>query len=301
MTDTSGATKPIETMRVDAIATVDVRDASAEGVALMRQRVENQKKMLTIAIGLTSPNQWTVFAGTGKDGVYRESIYPTGGAADTILRRAFGLTWGEKSVTIEETKDGPEAVSVAWLMQGKIPVEEFEGRRRMGGFIKTEADMRKGAVENMKSVAVRDLLGLRFRTPTELKEMGLDVGKLERRAEFQNRGTDESGVAKVPFGNQKGKVVTELTERELAWHIGAAQKRIPELLADPEKKKWAPREQSWLNALLEEQKRRVPAATASKTEQPSQDTDYGPPPMTDEEIAATNGKKSEVREPGQEG
>lgn len=222
------------------IATIDVRDASSEGVALMRARVENQKKMLAIAIGLTSESQWTVFG---------DSVYPTGGAADTILRRAFGLTWGEKKVTIETTEEGDlEAVSVAWLMQGDRQVEQFEGRRRMGGFIKTEADMRKGAVENMKSVAVRDLLGLRFRTVTELRDMGLNIGSGVKRVEFQNRGKDESGGLVVPFGKNKGVPITELTDKQLEWYIGAAKQTI----ADPEKAKFRAKEEKWLAALESE-------------------------------------------------
>ena len=233
----------IETTKASLdLAVVDVRDASAAGLALMRERVENQKKMLAIAISLTSPGQWTVFAGKGKDGVYRESIYPTGGAADTILRRAFGLSWGEKVVTVHQSPDGPEAVCVAWLMQGDRPVEQFEGRRKLGGFIKTEADMRKGAVENMKSVAVRDLLGLRFRTPAELREMGLDVGKLERRAEFQDHAKDESGVPVIEWGKKRGTPLSALADRELDWYIEAAKKAI----ADPDKAQWAGKERGRL-------------------------------------------------------
>jgi hypothetical protein len=227
------------------IATVDVRDASAEGVKLMRERVDNQKKMLAIAIGLTSGSQWTIFG---------DSVYPTGGAADTILRRAFGLTWGEKVVEVSRNEDGDlEAVCTAWLMQGDRRIEQFEGRRKLGGFIKTEADMRKGAVENMKSVAVRDLLGLRFRSPDELREMGLDIGKVQRRVDFNSRESSGPGVATVPFGNKKGTPVTELDDRSLAWYIAAAEKAI----ADPEKAKFKAKEEKWLAALVAEKNARL--------------------------------------------
>ena len=91
--------------------------------------------------------------------------------------------------------------------------------------------MRKGAVENMKSVAVRDLLGLRFRTPAELREMGLDVGKLERRAEFQDHAKDESGVPVIEWGKKRGTPLSALADRELDWYIEAAKKAI----ADPDK------------------------------------------------------------------
>jgi hypothetical protein len=233
------------------IATIDVRDASAQGLALMEERVKNQKKMLAIAIGLTAPNQWTVFAGSGKDGVHRESIYPTGGAADTILRRAFGLTWAEKDITVEDTPDGKLATCSAWLMRGQERLEHFTGYRFMGGYIKNEADLRKGAMENMKSVAVRDLLGMRFRTPAELKEMGLDVNKLERRAEFQSHEKQGSEVV-VPFGNSKGKLITDIDDGDLAW----LTKAVTESVADPKKANWKGKNETLLTALQDERKRR---------------------------------------------
>jgi hypothetical protein len=277
-------TRSAGAMVATGVTTLDVRDASNEGVKLMRERVENQKQMLKIAISLTSPSQWTVFS--GKNG---ESVYPTGGAADTLLRRAFGLTWANKSVTIERTDDGEiEAVFRGTLMRGDVVVEDFEGRRRMGGYCNTEADMRKGAFENAKSVAVRDLLGLRFRTPAELREMGLDVGKLQRRAEFQDHGADESGVAVVPFGKKKGTPVTELDDRSLAWFIEAAQKNI----ADPDKAKWKAKEQRWLAALEAEKAARLGGGKPEATD--------GEP--ADAKAAADDGMPSwDQREPGAEG
>lgn len=248
---------------ITSVATVDVTDASKEGLALMRERVENQKQMLKIALSLTAPNQWTVFAGTGKDGVYRESIYPTGGAADTILRRAFGLTWGPKTIKVYRNESGElEASCTAWLMQGEKEIEEFTGYRQIGGFIRSEPDLRKGAMENMKSCAVRDLLGLRFRSPSELRELGLDVGKLERRAEFQSHGDDDAAGVKVPWGKLKGTPITELRDDQLGYYIGKAK----EAIADPEKAKWKAKEGVWLGHLEAEKKRRIepekPAAEA---------------------------------------
>jgi hypothetical protein len=251
------------------VAVVDVTDASREGLALMRERVDNQKQMLKIALSLTAPGQWTVFG---------DSVYPTGGAADTILRRAFGLTWGPKEITVEETPQGPVAVCRAWLMQGGRTIEQFEGRRSMGGFIDSESDMRKGAVENMKSVAVRDLLGLRFRSAEELQELGLNVGKLQRRVEFnEGRGGGRDapsgdGGDIVPFGKNKGTPIGKLDDKQLAWYIGAAEKAV----ADPTKEKWRAKEQRWLDALLGEQSRR----------KPTEWDNVGGPPLEDREPGA---------------
>jgi hypothetical protein len=302
----------IETAPMTAMATVDVRDASAQGLALMEERVKNQKKMLAIAVGLTTPNQWTVFAGVGKDGVHRESIYPTGGASDTILRRAFGLTWAEKEITVEDTPDGRLATCSAWLMRGDERLEHFTGYRMMGGYIKTEPDLRKGAAENMKSVAVRDLLGLRFRTPTELKEMGLDVNKLERRAEFQTH--DQQGSAVVaPFGRSKGKPITDIDDGDLSWLTDTVAKSI----TDKDKAKWKAKNETLLAALKDERKRRDNPEKVEKTEKteeaPGHDPKTGEVKLCaypDCNAEATHGvfcgehppsKKNEAREPGSEG
>lgn len=255
----------IKTTPMGQTSILDVRDASAGGAALMHERVENQKKMLAIAIRLTAPNQWVVFG---------ESIYPTGGAADTILRRAFGLTWSEKTMTVEDTPDGRLATCTAWLMHGQEKVEQFTGYRFMGGFIKNEADLRKGAIENMKSAAVRDILGLRFRSPEEIRELGLDVSKLERRVDFEERDKDPGSVT-VPFGRDKGKKLTEIDESSLTWLADTIKKSIE----DPAKEKFKTRNQALLDALRAEYKAR------HQKPEPKGEFDYGPPPMTDEEIA----------------
>ena len=248
-----------------ALATVDVRDASTEGLALMRERVENQKEMIKIAISLTSPNQWVIFAGQGK-----ETVYPTGGAADTILRRVFGLTWGEKVVTIEDSPQGPCAVCRAWLMQNGQEVEHFEGRRPFGGFAVTESNMRKDAVENMKSVAVRDILGLRFRTPDELREMGLDIGKVKARAEFaDHKSGNELSMA---FGKEKGVPISKV--QDLDWYINI----VSEGIQNPAKQKYRASAEKQLAALQAEKAKR--AAPATESSPPKDDEfDYGPPPM----------------------
>lgn len=259
----------IETKPVTAIATLDVRDASAQGLALMRERVEVQKQMLKIAISLTAPNQWTVFSGTDKKtGELRESIYPTGGAADTILRRAFGLTWGEKDITIEDTAQGPMATCSAWLMRGDERVEHFTGYRSYGGFVKTEADLRRAVVENMKSVAVRDLLGLRFRTPAELRELGLDASKLDRRADFQSHDQDPSQIV-VPFGRDKGKLVSDVGDDQLEWLADAVKKSVE----DPDKSKFKARNQALLDALRDEYRRRHPKEKPAMESTPANEAD----------------------------
>jgi len=286
------STSALVTTKAQAVATLDVRDASAQALALMEERVANQKKMLAIAVKLTAPDQWTVFAGTDKVGVYRETIYPTGGAADTILRRAFGLTWSEKEITVQDTPDGKLATCSAWLMSGKERVEHFTGYRMMGGYIKTEADLRRSVLENMKSVAVRDLLGLRFRSPAEIKELGLDVTRLERRAEFQSHDTDPN-TATIPFGRDKGKPITDVDDSSLKWVAESIKKSID----DPAKSKWKSKNETLLTALRDEHKRRHAAPPPEAESPPVPDVDFGPPQLTDEEVASMERE----REPGEEG
>lgn len=284
-----------------ATTVLDIRDASANGLAMIEERVKNQKKMFKIALGLTAPNQWTIFGGTDGDGVRRESVYPTGGAADTILRRAFGLTWGEKKIEITETPDGPLAECSAWLMCNGQPVEHFTGYRAMSGYIKTTQDLKRAVIENMKSVAVRDLMGLRFRTPAEFKEMGLDISKLDRRAEFQTHDKDP-GTVTVPFGRDQGKPITEVSDSTLEWLAEAVKKSV----ADPDKAKWKTKNETLLVALRNEYKRR--RAPAKTEKQPKEETkgehDYGPDAMSEEEAQGAmdfDPETGEVREPGSEG
>ena len=185
-------------------------------------------------------------------------------------------------------------------MNGSERMEHFTGYRLIGGYIKTEADLRRSVLENLKSVAVRDLLGLRFRTPAELKEMGLDVNKLDRRAEFQSHDTDPSMVT-VPFGKNKGQSITDIEDTQLKWLADAVKKSV----ADPEKSKWKKKNQALLDALRDEYKRRHPPAEKkveptkkgkkkAKTEvyhdPETGETDewdgVGPKPLTDEQVAS---------------
>ena len=193
-------------------------------------------------------------------------------------------------------------------MRGEEKVEHFTGYRLMGGFVKTEADLRRAVLENLKSIAVRDLLGLRFRTPEELKEMGLDVGKMERRAEFQTHDKQDGEIL-APFGRSKGQPITEISDSDLEWLANAVKKSV----ADPDKAKWKGKNETLLQALREEYKRRrapksSDAAEAKSGQAPEKyqpkegEFDFGPPPLTEEELAEMpDGVDGDYPEPGSEG
>jgi len=241
----------------------DVTDQTERGLALFEERVRVAKRQLAAALKLTQPGQWVVMdGGDGKQGVYA-----TAGAADRILRMGFGMRWGEKTVKLENTEKALVATCEADLLQhdGRV-YERFHGVRRgvydadskggIKGYLKNESDLIKGAIANMKHSAVQALLGLTFLTPADLAELGLDLAKLPRRAEYQDhgeQGAPQSGAQTVPFGKNKGKAITELEDKSLAWYIGAAQDNIK----DPAKSKWKAKEEKWLAALVAERERRI--------------------------------------------
>ena len=251
----------------------DITDQTEHGLALFEERVRVAKKQLGIALKLTQPGQWMTY-GEGN----KQSVYATAGAADRILRMGFGMRWSDKRVTIEKDSDGVTATARASLLKHDgSAYEEFEGKRRMvydaesaggvKGYIKDEANLIKSALANLAHVAVTQILGLRFLSPSDFAELGMDLGKLTRHVEFQEHDKDESGGLTVPFGKNKGKSITELADKSLDWYIEAAQKAV----ADPAKAKWRGKEERWLTALLAERDSRLGKASPSLNDMPAWD------------------------------
>ncbi|MFA5943216.1 MAG: hypothetical protein WC876_01980 [Candidatus Thermoplasmatota archaeon] len=255
--------KVIRTEPMGALLRIDVQDQSERSLKLFEERVRSAKEQLKIALRLVQPGQFIVMASENGS----ESVYATGAAADRILRMGFGMRWGEKVVTLSRDDKGTQwAVCRAPLLkQDGETYEVFEGRRKLGGFVKTEADLIKGSIENLKHQAVTDLLGLRFLTSADLKDLGLDTSKLPRRAEFQEHGADETGVAVVPWGKMKGKPITDIEDKDIAYYEGKARESI----ADPAKSKFADREKRWLLSLEAEKKRRTAPADAKPDTKPA--------------------------------
>lgn len=266
----------------------DIVDQTEEGLALFEERVRVAKKQLGIALRLAQPGQIMAY-GEGD----KQSIYLTGGAADRILRVGFGFRWSNKAVQIHRDGEGVTAIATGDLVRADGTLyESFTGVRRMvfnserkggvEGYIKTEPDLIKAALQNMKHTAVHDLLGLRFLSPADLRDLGLDLDKLERRVEFQDHGEDDGTAPVVPFGKNKGRPITELNDKSLAWYVEAAQKNI----ADPAKAKWRAKEEKWLKALLDEQHRRAGGSTQPQESSSQGEHDYGPPPYDEREPGA---------------
>lgn len=261
-TESQQGPQPIPTEPMGAALTrlADPQDQSQAGLELFKERARVAKETLKVALSFCQPGQIVVMAAGDK-----ESVYFTGGAADRILRMGFGMRWGEARHFIDLKDGAPDRCTYRaplFKADGEL-YETFEGRRTMGGFVHTEADLIKGAKENMKHQAVTDILGTRFLTPGDLAELGLDVRALPRRAEFQDHGKDESGGAVVPWGKMKGKPITELADKDLDYYEGKARESI----ADPAKAKFKAREEAWLLAIGTERARRLAPKPATDSEQ----------------------------------
>ena len=291
-------TKPIETQqltvqRPQGLALMDPTDQTEHGLALLEERVRVAKRQTTILMQLVSPNQVVVMSGA--DGA--ESVYFTGGAADRILRMGFGMRFGDWTWEIHRGSEETTCVAKADLLQqnGEI-YERRTGMRAMGGFVRNERDLVKGAIENAKHLAVHDILGLRFLKRADYKELGLDLDKLERRVEYQSHDKQSSEFV-APFGRSKGKPLSELTDDDLKWLAETIKKNVD----DPSKSKWRAKNEALYQACREEWKRRH--AKPEEPEEPLVDPpdeelvpedssewdEVGPPPMERD------------REPGEDG
>jgi hypothetical protein len=258
-------TGQVATEPMQALAQIDVQDQTEHGLKMFAERAKTAREMMKIALTLTFPGQWVVMEG-GEGG---PSVYATAGAADRILRQGFGMRFGEKKVKIEKDSKGDTIciVQAPLLKHNGELYEVVEGRRKMGGYVKNENDLVKSACANMAHRAITEILGLRFLTPDDFKDLGLDLSKLQRRVEFNSHGADESGgapggVALVTWGNKKGTPVTEVDDGDLDYY----EKKARETIADPAKSKFKAKETRWLEAVLAEKERRKapkPAAAPS--------------------------------------
>jgi len=254
----------VEVIRTQKMSVVpEKRDLLAtgqtnQGVALFEERAKNSKRLLAAALKLTTPSQWMVY-GNGEN----RAPYATGGAADRILRHGFGMKWGKKEIEISSDDEALVVKCIAKLLNPDGSVyEQFIGTRRgerrddggIKGYLKHEQDLIKGAIQNMKHVAVTDILGLRFMSPKDFKEVGLDLDRLDRKVEFQDHTNHvDTSELTVPFGKNKGKRPSELNDKQLDWYIEAAEKGVN----DPAKAKWKDKNQLWLDALLADKARRA--------------------------------------------
>ena len=247
------------------------------------------KRNLAICIKLTHASQWMAYGDGNK-----RMAYCSSGAADRILRWGLGKHFGPKRVEVTRDEEGITAMATASVLNSDGSVyEEFTGIRRVTferddkggvrwvGYIKDEPNLYKSALANLAHTAVSSMMGFRFMSLADWKELGLDLDKLSS-VEFRD-GSDAPGGPglKAGFGSMKGKTPTEMDDRNLDYYIGAAEKA----LKDESKSKWHAREKKWLDALTAEKAQRLgdekmttPSPAKSATPKDGE-FDYGPPPM----------------------
>lgn len=288
--------EPIETTKMTVqqprdAAVIDPTTQTERSLELFEERVRVARKQIAVAMKLTTPSQWVVMDG----GNGRETVYATAGAADRILRMGFGMKWGKWSFEIKRSEKETVCHATADLMQQDGTLyEAYTGRRAMGGFVRNERDLMKGAVQNAKHTAVTDIMGLRFLSKADFKELGLDLDQLERRVEFQDHGDGGKQGSQfiAPFGRGKGKPITELDDGDLEWLAKAVKKSVE----DPAKAKWRTKNEALYQACRDEWSRRhKPAQDDKPAEVPSEEPsaeetspqenwdEVGPPPMEDHE------------------
>lgn len=261
---------PIETRPVHvadlAVASSAIIDDPRFDEDAMQQRFTRRQRLIKLCFQMTSASQWVKFE-DAKNG--RATLYPMGGAADAIIRHILGCVWRDEEITFSGTGEDGEPTLVqcsGWLCSidsdGDIRrIEKFTGYRERGGYANSTPNLKKDARENMKSVAVRDLLGLRGRSPEELASLGLDLSKVGV-ATFQNNKAGPGEVPIFAFGKKKGLACNDpkVTKDDLLWYA----ERCKESIADPEKSKWKKSEEKKLEAYRGEYQRRLDAEKKPK-------------------------------------
>lgn len=277
--DPSG--RPVETrlatLDFGRLDTLDPDRPDAETLRALEQRVLFRDALTRHALKQSSVSQWCVFK--GEDG--RESIYPMGAAAAAMFS-FFGLHWRGSSgslfdaALITDSKGERYWEVSSDLCQGEKILMQFMGKRYLdSGYAKNEADAKLAAFENLQSRACRWIFGLSGKSREDFKLLGLDLTNA-RIATFKDhkaaRSTDPE-QATVRFGTAKGTKVADLSDKDLAYYLGAAKADAeraavdPATLKDPKEKERAEKARKYqagneamLAALMKESERRKAAA-----------------------------------------
>ncbi|HET9554372.1 MAG TPA: hypothetical protein VFP50_15525 [Anaeromyxobacteraceae bacterium] len=276
------ATQPV---RIDA-GRLDLLDPELPDEGMVRQleqRALFRERIIQLALRQTAATQYVIHRAEGDEA--RESVYPMGAAADAMFS-FLGLTWAS---VVESTVDGRPSYrrgEQKWQSEIRsVPVKDgkgnvvgedryywvksglwsrdalvalAEGKRLIGvGYSKDEPTTEMNAFENLKSRAVREVLGLKGKDRTWYKVQGLDLSAA-RVAEFQDRkagASSDPDQAVIKWGKAKGKKVSELSDDDLRFYTERQEKDC----ADPEKAKFKP--ERLLAALKAEAERRAAKPT----------------------------------------
>lgn len=278
MERTALSTRPaqLEEGRLDLL---DPAEPDERMVQVLEQRAIVRTKVVRLALQQTSPSQYVIHRAEGDEA--RESVYPMGAAADAMFG-FLGFSWAAAiPVTDDSGKEiGWRRGDVKWQSAIRLSGETGderryywvrsalwsrdqlmflgEGKRLIGsGYARDEPTAEIDAFENLKSRAVREVLGLKAKDRNWYKEQGLDLSTA-RLAEFQDRkssATSDPNEAVIKWGNAKGKKVKDITDEDLRFYVGRYEADV----ADPEKKKFKP--ELMLAALKAETERRAAKPT----------------------------------------
>jgi hypothetical protein len=265
--------------RSSATALLDLYgDDREKALARIDALVAALERLRVASIRATEPSDWLVHVGRDKDGnVIREVAY----LQDSGAERA-GKIWGiEVSGPAIEREDFPDGtfsyhmIAEAYSKVTGERVDYTEGSRWSGDpfFVKkligdekiNPVTVRKAAWANMHGRAVRALGGLNAMPVERLRQGGLDLEKIQRIDYAKGaRGGESTGAGvgassgagfgpQLNFGRSKGKRLSEVGEKDLAWYIGA----VTDSVADPAKANYKDRNESLLAALETEKARRA--------------------------------------------
>jgi hypothetical protein len=241
-------------------------------VARVESRVRALEVLRVASIKASYPSDWLIHTSLDPEG---NVIRQVGYLQDVGAERAgkiWGIEIGQPAIEREEFPDGTFAyhmVAEAWSKVTGERLDYVEGSRWSGDpffakQVKNEGDrvdpidVRKAAYANLHGRAVRALSGLNGVPLDVLRQAGLDIGKVVH--VNYGKGTSSTGVGgsepTIRWGNCKGQKVSELSDKDLAYYVGAEEKS----LADPAKEKYRKSTQAMLDALRGEQDRRKKSA-----------------------------------------
>jgi hypothetical protein len=249
-----------------------------KALKLVETRVKMLEQLRVASIKATYPTDWIITTSVDRDGAI---VSQRGYLQDIGAERAgkiWGIEVGMPAIEDKAFEDGTisyHMIAEAWSKVTGERLDYVEGSRWSGDpfFAKQvkepgdkvdPTDVRKAAYANLHGRAVRALGGLNGVPLDVLRQAGLDVNKVvhvnykagEKGGDSSGAATVGSAEAVVAFGNSKGKKVSELEDKDLAWYA----KAYAENVADPGRAKFAKANQRVLDAIKAETERRARAA-----------------------------------------
>jgi hypothetical protein len=234
------------------------------------------ERLRLAAIKQTYPEDWVIHVSRDADGVVTKQV---GYLQDSGAERAgkiFGVVVREPVIAREDLPDGTYVYKLQAEALSQVTHECIEtcfGSRWSGDLFFTRqlkddddkvdpTDVMKAAYANLHGRAVRALSGLTSVPLGALTAAGIDTSRCSfvGYAKGERGGTSTGASLGTPdlvvgFGNAKGTKVTGLTDKDLDWYIGAAERSI----ADPDRARFKKSNEQLLAACTAEKMRRFDA------------------------------------------